>query len=96
MILIVGDDKEIDEREERIENVYADIFLSCPNQWDESSEPEEPVEPVLDPIEEEELGNLNKKDGPGLSLLKGAHESLEELKQTAHRKFDSVLESLSS
>ena len=66
MTPIVGRDKAIDEREERIETVYADLFLSCPNQWDESSEPEEPVEPLLEPIEEEELGYLNEKDGPGV------------------------------
>jgi len=58
-------------------------------------------EPVLEPIREKEISHLNEKDGPGLedqqpqtSLLKRAQENLEELTQTAERKFTSVLESL--
>ena len=101
----VGRDEAIDELVERIETGYADISLSCPDhclyEWDESSEPDESVEPVLEPSREKEICYLNEKDGPGLedqqpqnSLLKRAHENLEELKKRAHMKFDSVLESL--
>lgn len=60
-------------------------------------------EPWLEPSREEELSYLNEKDGPGLedqqpqnSLLKRANENLEELKKSAHGKFDSVLESLNA
>ena len=96
----VGRDEAIDELEERIETGYADIYLSCPDHG-LSSEPGESVEPVLEPSREKEICYLNEKDGPGLedqqpqnSLLKRAHENLEELKKRAHGKFDSVLESL--
>ena len=99
----VGRDEAIDELVERIENGYADISLSCPGGWDESSEPDESVEPVLEPSREKEICYLNERDGPGLedqqpqnSLLKRANENLEELKKSAHGKFDSVLESLNA
>ena len=99
----VGRDEAIDELVERIETGYADISLSCPGGWDESSEPDESVEPVLEPSREKEICYLNERDGPGLedqqpqnSLLKRANENLEELKKSAHGKFDSVLESLNA
>ena len=97
----VGRDEAIDELVERIETGYADISLSCPGGWDESSEADESVEPVLEPSREKEICYLNERDGPGLedqqpqnSLLKRANENLEELKQTTDRKFDSLLKSL--
>ena len=99
----VGRDEAIDELVERIETGYADISLSCPGGWDESSEADESVEPVLEPSREKEICYLNERDGPGLedqqpqnSLLKRANENLEELKKSAHGKFDSVLESLNA
>ena len=94
----VGRDEAIDELENWI--VTGDEisdFLSLANA-------REPVGPVLhinlDPIREKEISYLNEKDGPGLedqlpqnSLLKRAHENLEELKQTGDRKLESILDS---
>ena len=97
----VGRDEAIDELVERIETGYADISLSCPGGWDESSEPDESVEPVLEPSREKEICYLNERDGPGLedqqpqnSLLKVAHGKLEKLKQRTNLEFNLVLDSL--
>jgi len=98
----VGLDKGIVELVERMEAGYADIALSCPDRWDErSSDSDASDESVLEPTREKEISYLNEKDGPGLedqqpqnSLLKRAHDKLEELKLTADRRFDSVLNSL--
>lgn len=97
----VGRDEAIDELVERIETGYADISLSCPGGWDESSKPDESVEPVLEPSREKEICYLNERDGPGLedqqpqnSLLKVAHGKLEKLKQRTNLEFNLVLDSL--
>ena len=86
-----------DEAVDFVDAGYAGNSLSSPEQ----GVPDRCDKPVLEPIREKEISHLNEKDGPGLedqqpqtSLLKRAHENLEELTQTAERKFTSVLESL--
>ena len=86
-----------DEAVDFVDAGYAGNSLSSPEQ----GVPDRCDKPVLEPIREKEISHLNEKDGPGLedqqsqsSLLKRAHENLEELTQTADRKFTSVFESL--
>ena len=93
-------DEAVDDIVEEIQAVYEGISLSC-HADQMLFEVCRRAEPVLEPIREKEISHLNEKDGPGLedqqpqnSLLKVAHENLEELTQTAESKFTSVLASL--
>ena len=102
--LIIDLDQGGRQRDEAIDDLGTwteDRSIRVPTSACVDCDPDEWVEPFLEPIRMKEISALNEKDGPGWedrqpkdSLLKRAQENLEELKQRAHRKFDSVLMSL--